>query len=88
MVTNWISVGSKFESRQCQEFSFLHVVRAGSAVHRATYTMGPGGSSPRIKRPGRGDECSPPVTTEVTKMYIYITIPRIAARTGARVLIQ
>jgi hypothetical protein len=44
--------GSEFESRWWQEFSLIHVVRAGSGTHPASYPMGTGGSFPVGKAAG------------------------------------
>jgi hypothetical protein len=42
-----------FESRQEQDFSLLHNVKTGSGARPASYPMGTGDSSPRVKRLGR-----------------------------------
>lgn len=39
----------EFESRWCQESSLLHVVRVGSEIHTASYTMGEGEGFPQGK---------------------------------------
>jgi hypothetical protein len=63
------------ESRQGQEFSFLHVVQIGSGVHPISYPMANGGFSPGVKRPGREADHSPPASAEVKKMWINTSTP-------------
>jgi hypothetical protein len=70
--------GSEFESRQDQEFSFLHVVQTGSGVHPTFYPIGTGGSYPDLKRPGCEADHSPPTSAEVKKMWIYTSTPPYA----------
>jgi hypothetical protein len=52
MAMSWTHERSEFESRQGQEFSFLHVVQIGSGVHPTSYPMGTGGSFPGGKAAG------------------------------------
>jgi hypothetical protein len=74
----WMTDGLEFESRWGQELSLLHVVQNGSGVRPASYPMGIGGAlSPRIKRPGREADHSPPTSDEVKKnvdQYIHSPI--------------
>jgi hypothetical protein len=48
----WITKESEFESRWGQEFSLLHTVYNGSEAYSAFYSMGTGGSFPRVKAAG------------------------------------
>jgi hypothetical protein len=61
----------KFEFRQGQEFSLLHVVETGSGVQPTSYPIGTGALSPGIKRQGREADHSPPTSADVKKMWIY-----------------
>jgi hypothetical protein len=56
----------------------LHVVQTGSGVHPTSYTMGTGSSFPRVKRPGREADHSPPTSAGVKKMWIYTSTPPYA----------
>jgi hypothetical protein len=47
------------------------IVQTGSGVHPTSYTMGTRGSFPRVKRPGREADHSPPTSAEVNKIWIY-----------------
>jgi hypothetical protein len=67
--------GSEFKSRLGQEFFPLHVVQTDSGAHSASYVMGTGELSPRIKRPGREAYHSPPTSAEVKKTRIYTSTP-------------
>jgi hypothetical protein len=53
----------------------FHFFQTGSGVHPTSYTMGTGGSFPRVKRPEREADHSPPASVEVNKMWIYTTTP-------------
>jgi hypothetical protein len=64
--------------RMNNEFSLLHVVQTGSGVHPASYPMGIGSFSSKVKRPGREADHSPPATTKVKKMWIYTSTPSYA----------
>jgi hypothetical protein len=46
-------------------FSLHHRVQNGSGAHPASYTMGTGAISLRVKRPGREADHSPPSSAEV-----------------------
>jgi hypothetical protein len=48
----WTTEGPEFESRYGQEFSLLHVVQAGSGVHRTSYSMDTVGIFPGSKAAG------------------------------------
>jgi hypothetical protein len=72
------SKGSEFESRWGQEFSLLHIVQTGSAVHPTSYPMGTGGSFPGGKRPGREADHPPPTSVEVKKTWVYTPTPPYA----------
>jgi hypothetical protein len=50
---SWTTVGSEFEFRLNEEFSFLHVDPTGFGAHAATSPIGTGGNFPRVKRLGR-----------------------------------
>jgi hypothetical protein len=67
-----------FESRQGQEYSFLHVVQTGSGAHPASYPMGTDGSFPGIKWSGLEADYSRPTSAEVKKIWIYTSIPPCA----------
>jgi hypothetical protein len=62
----------------CKAFSLLHVVQTGSGAHPTSYTMGTGGFSPGLKRPGREANHSPPTSAELNKMWIYTSTPPYA----------
>jgi hypothetical protein len=62
LATGWTIEGSKFESRQGQEFFLLHVVQTGSGAHPASYPMGTGGCFLGVKRQGREADHSPPTS--------------------------
>jgi hypothetical protein len=48
----WMTEGSEFESLgEGQEFSLLHNVQTGSGVQPASYPVGNGDISLRVKRP-------------------------------------
>jgi hypothetical protein len=78
IATGWTTEGSEFESRWGQEFLLFGVVPTGSGVHPTSYPMGTGGSSSRIKRPGREADHSPPTSAEVKKTWIYTSTPTYA----------
>jgi hypothetical protein len=59
--------GLSSSSCRFKNFYFLHVVQTGSGDHPASYTMGTGGSSSRIKRPGPEADHWSPTTAEVKK---------------------
>jgi hypothetical protein len=64
--------GSKFESRQGQEFSLLHVVQTGSGAQPVSYRMGTEGSSPKGIAAGSVKlTTQPPTSAEVKKIWIY-----------------
>jgi hypothetical protein len=42
----------EFQSRQGKEFSHLQTVHTGFGAHPASWSIGTGALSPRIKRPG------------------------------------
>jgi hypothetical protein len=69
----WKTGVSEFKSRQCQEFSLLHVVQTGSGVHSPSYPITTGGSFPRGEA-----EHSPLANAEDKKMWIYISTPTYA----------
>jgi hypothetical protein len=64
---------SEFEYRKGQQFSLLHVVQTGSAVHPASCTMDNGDFFLGVKRQGREADYSPPTSSEVMKMWICIS---------------
>jgi hypothetical protein len=68
----------EFETQWGQEFSLLLVVQTGSVAHSASYPMGTWGSFPRVKRPGREVDHSPPTNAEVKKIWFYTYIPPYA----------
>jgi hypothetical protein len=76
--TGWTTEGLEFESRWGQEFSLLHVVQTGSAVHSASYPMGTGGSFPWVKRPEREGDHSLSTSAEVKKTWVYTFTPLYA----------
>jgi hypothetical protein len=76
--TGWTTEGSVLESRWGQEFSFLHVVQAGSGAHPASYPMGTGALSPGVKRSGREADHSTPTSAEVKKTWVYTSTPPYA----------
>jgi hypothetical protein len=61
-----------------ERFFLLHVVQTGSEAHPASYPMGTGGLSPRVKRPRREVDHSPPTSAEVKITWIHISIPPYA----------
>jgi hypothetical protein len=61
-----------------QEFSLLDLLQTESGVHPASYSMGIGILSPRIKRPGREADHSPLNNADVKKMWVYISTPPYA----------
>jgi hypothetical protein len=78
--SNWLRAGRprSRSSSPGKVKSFLHVVQTGSGVHPASYLMGTGGSSPRVKQLGREADDSPPTSAEVKKMWIYTSTPLCA----------
>jgi hypothetical protein len=61
LATGWTIEGSKFESRQGQEFSLFHVIKTGPGAQPFTYPKGIGGTIPGgVKRQGREADHSPP----------------------------
>jgi hypothetical protein len=67
----WTGYGLDDKSQWGQEFSLLHVVLIGSGAHPASYPMGTEGSFPKVKRPGRGTDHSPPASAEFKKTWVY-----------------
>jgi hypothetical protein len=57
--------------------NFLHVIQTGSGAPPASYPMrtGGGGFPPGVRRPVREADHSPPTSTEVKKMNLYIHSP-------------
>jgi hypothetical protein len=70
--------GVEFEPRWGQDFSLLPVVQTGSGVHPTSCLMGRGAFSPRVKRPGREADHSPPTSAEVKKTWVYTSRPSYA----------
>jgi hypothetical protein len=56
----------------------LQDVQTGSGAHPASYPMGTGALSPRIKRQEREADHSLPINAEVKKMWIYTSTPLYA----------
>jgi hypothetical protein len=55
-------------------FSLYHRVQNGSGAHRASYPTGKRGSFPRVRRPEREADHSPPSSTEVkecVELYLH-----------------
>jgi hypothetical protein len=75
LATGWATEGSEFEYRCGQECLLLHVVQTGSGAPPSLLSNGSGSSSPWVKWPGREAGHSPPTSTEVKKMWIYIATP-------------
>jgi hypothetical protein len=75
LATGWTTEGSEFESLWGQEFSPLHIVQTCSGVHPTSYSMGTGGSFPRVKRSGREVYHSPSTSAEVKKSWVYMSTP-------------
>jgi hypothetical protein len=59
------------------EFSLLHIVHTDSGAHQDSYPMGAGGSFPGVKWQGHEADHSLPASSEVKKMWIYISTPSI-----------
>jgi hypothetical protein len=52
-------------------FSLNHHVQNGSGAHSASYPVGTGALSLRVKRPGREADHSPPSSAEVKNAWSY-----------------
>jgi hypothetical protein len=65
-----IADGSDFESRECQEFSLLHVLQTGFRFHPTSYPKGGEGSSPGIKRSVYESDYLISASFEVMNMWI------------------
>jgi hypothetical protein len=52
-----------------------HSVETGSGVHTASYPMGPGALSPRVKRPMRENGHTSPHRAEVKNAWSYTSTP-------------
>jgi hypothetical protein len=48
-----------------REFCLLHSVQTGSEARTGSYSMGTGGSTPEVKRPGRETGYLPPSSAKV-----------------------
>jgi hypothetical protein len=59
-------------------FSLHHRVQYCSGTHRASYPMGTGVLSLRVKRPGREADHSPPSSAEVKNVWGYTSTPKYA----------
>jgi hypothetical protein len=78
-----IAIGYGMASREVvvrdpvsHDSSPLHVVQTGSDVNPASYPKGAGALSPRLKRPGREADHSPPISAEVKNTWIYTSTPQ------------
>jgi hypothetical protein len=58
-------------------FSLHHHVQNGSGTHPASYPVGTRGSLPRVKRPEREADHSPPSSAEVKNAWSYTSTPPI-----------
>jgi hypothetical protein len=67
--------GSEFESQGRQEFSLLHVVQTSSGAHPISYLLDTGGSFSGVKRPGRENDHSLPISAKAMKTLIYASTP-------------
>jgi hypothetical protein len=61
--------------RRGRSSSLRHRVNKGSGVHKASYPMGTAGYFPRVKRPGREANHSPPSSAEVKSVWPYTSNP-------------
>jgi hypothetical protein len=61
-----IATGYGLGGRQAQDLTALYVVQTGSGVHSASYPMGTGAVSPKVKQV-REDDHSAPTSAEVSK---------------------
>jgi hypothetical protein len=55
--------------------SLLHSVQTVSGAHPASYSIGTGGLSPGVKRPGREADNSPPSSAESRMVELYLPSP-------------
>jgi hypothetical protein len=58
------------------KFSLHHRVQNGSVAHSASYPMGSGALSLRVKRPGREADHSPPSSADVKNPWSYTSTSR------------
>jgi len=57
--------------------SLLHHAQTGSRAHPTLYSVGTGGFSPGIKRPGREADNSTPSGAEVNNAWSYTSTPSV-----------
>jgi hypothetical protein len=55
--------------------NFLFSMSRPAEAHPAFYPVGTGTSFPRVKRPEREDDHSPPTSVEVKKTWVYTPTP-------------
>jgi hypothetical protein len=70
-------------------FSLHHRVQTGSETQLASYPASTRGSFPRVKRPGREHDHSPPSSAEVKEgVELHLHIPNTPSCHGAQLEIQ
>lgn len=61
--------------RGVTDFSLLHIVQTGTRSYQSSYPIGTGGPIPRIKRPERETNNSPPSDAESITAWSYTSNP-------------